>query len=169
MVLIKLAVRQILTYTVIMQTNPEVAIEISLRPQDVYHPLLFSRRNLARWVLFLFAAYLTFDTRSIWLSALEDPDRSAGVLVLLLAGTALFIGWLVYPYFRVWSMFRKSPRLRMPRRIRFSDEGIRIESEHGQGEYKWSIFQKVVESRRTFFFMRTSAAFRNRRQMICAS
>jgi hypothetical protein len=76
-VLIKLAVRQILTYTVIMQTNPEVAIEISLRPQDVYHPLLFSRRNLARWVLFLFAAYLTFDTRSIWLSALEDPDRSA--------------------------------------------------------------------------------------------
>ena len=133
-----------------------MAIEVSLQPQDIYQPFLFSWQNLARWVLSLFAAYLVYDTRATWSSALANPDRGAGVLVLLLAGIALFLAWLVYPYFRVWSMFRSSPRLRTPRRIRFSAEGIRIDSEHGRGEYKWSIFQKIVESRRTFFFMQTS-------------
>jgi hypothetical protein len=139
-----------------METNPEVAIEVSLQPQDIYHPLLFSWQNLARWVLSLFAAYILYDTRLIWSSALANPDRSAGVFVLLLAGGVLFLSWLLYPYFRVWSMFRSSPLLRTPRRIRFSAEGIRIDSEHGRGDYKWSIFQKIVESRKIFFFMQTT-------------
>ncbi len=139
-----------------MDTPPEVAIEVSLQPQDVYRPFLLSWQNLARWVLALFAVYLIYDTRAIWTSALANPNQDAGVLALLLAGGALLLSWLFYPYFRVRSMFRSSPLLRTPRRIWFSAEGIRVESEHGRGDYKWSIFQKIVESRKTFFFMQTT-------------
>jgi hypothetical protein len=126
-----------------MDTQPEVAIEVSLRPQDVYQPFLCSWRNLARWVLSLFVAYLTYDTRAIWTSALANPNQGPGVLALLLAGGALFLAWLVYPYFRVRSMFRSSPILLTSRRIWFNAEGIRIESEDGRGDYKWSILLRI--------------------------
>jgi hypothetical protein len=144
-----------ITYTETMETRHEVAIEVSLQPQDIYHPLLLCWPNVIRWVLSLFAVYLIYDARPVLSSALTNPNRDAGVLALLLVGAAIFLGWVFYPYFRVWSMFRSSPVLQSPRRIWFSGEGIRVESEHGRAEYKWSIFQKIVESRQTFFFMQT--------------
>lgn len=138
-----------------METQYEVAIEVSLQPQDIYHALLLCWPNVIRWVLSLFAVYLIYDTREFWSSALTNPNRDAGVLAILLVGAAISLGWFFYPYFRVWSMFRSSPVLRSPRHIWFNREGIRVESEHGRAEYKWSIFQKIVESRNTFFFMQT--------------
>jgi hypothetical protein len=81
--------------------------------------------------------------------------RNVSRWVLALFGI-IFLGWLFFPYFRVWSMFRSSPLLRTPRRVSFGAEGIHVESEHGRGDYKWSVFQKIVESRKMFFFMQTT-------------
>jgi len=47
-------------------------------------------------------------------------------------------------------MFRKNPRLKKSVRYTFSAEGMRFESADGNGEFKWSAFERIIETKKVF-------------------
>jgi hypothetical protein len=55
-------------------------------------------------------------------------------------------------------MFRKSPALRRSRRLTFSAEGIQFEAEDARGEYKWSLFMRIIETKKVFMLQQTTHA-----------
>jgi hypothetical protein len=140
-----------------MPRVPELTVDIALQPQDVYHPFIVTRSNLMRWVLALFACYLTYTTRPIW----SAGSLSGSVSILL--ELPLFCAFVVlaifsWPYLRVRSMFHEHPSLRRSRRVSFSADGMHMESEDAQGDYKWSLFYQIVETPKTFLFMQSTRA-----------
>jgi hypothetical protein len=72
-------------------------------------------------------------------------------------GSVAFALFLL-PYLRVRTMFRKSPALRRPRRLVFGPEGIRFEAEDARGEYKWSLFMRIIETKKVFMLLQTTRA-----------
>lgn len=152
------SIRPIRTYakllTQVMETHPKLTVQLVLRPSDVYDPFLYSWRNLIRWVTVVFACFLIYDTSSTWSSALSGAGIKPALLISFLVGFALFI-LFVLPWLRVQSMFRKYPTLRRPRSFSFSSEGMHAESEDARGDYKWSLFHRIVETPKLFLFMST--------------
>jgi hypothetical protein len=53
-------------------------------------------------------------------------------------------------------MFHKYPALRRSRRVSFSTEGMRIESEDAQGVFRWPLFYQIVETPKSFLFMQAT-------------
>lgn len=137
-----------------MPKDPELTVEVTLRAGDIYQPFLYSWSNLMRWASALFACYLIYTTRSIWLAG-SQPDTA-----FTLAGPPLFCAFVFivifsWPYLRVRSMFHKYPALGHSRRVSFSAEGMHIDSQEAQGDYKWSLFYQIVETPKTFLFIPT--------------
>jgi hypothetical protein len=53
-------------------------------------------------------------------------------------------------------MFRETPAVGRARRITFNSEGFHMESEDARGEYKWTLFLRIIETRKVFVFMQTT-------------
>jgi YcxB-like protein len=133
----------------------ELTFDITLEPQDVYQPFVYSWPNLVRWVSAPFACYLIYTTRPIWLTGSQLGAASA-LLEPPLFCAFVFIAMFSWPYLRVRSMFQKYPALRRSRRVSFSGEGMRVESEDAKGDYKWSLFYQIVETPKTFLLMQSA-------------
>jgi hypothetical protein len=53
-------------------------------------------------------------------------------------------------------MFGKFPQFQKPRRFSLNSEGMHFESEDARGDYKWSIFSRIVETPEVFIFVQTT-------------
>ena len=129
-----------------------MTVEVRLQPTDVYGPFLWSRQNLIRWVFALFACSLAYDTRRFWTASI-----STLLAVLLLFAFVLFVSFFL-PWLSAQSLFRKYPAFRKARRMSFSSDGMHLESEDARGDYKWSVFSRIVETPKTFLLMQTARA-----------
>ena len=134
---------------------PELTIDITLQPKDVYHPFIVSWPNLVRWVSALFACYLIYTTNPVW-PAGSQPEAVSTLLERPLFCAFVILVLFSWPYLRARSMFHKFPALRRSRRVSFSAEGMHLESEDAQGDYKWSLFYQIVETPKAFMLMQTS-------------
>jgi hypothetical protein len=139
-----------------MSNAEEVTVQIELRPEDVYDPFHYSWGNLSRLVFALLLGYILYTTRETWAPDGSKLAPAAGILTLLVSfGLVLLIVFL-YPYLRVRSLFHDTPTLRKPRNLSFNAEGIRINSEDAQGNYTWSVFRYIIETRKAFSFAQTT-------------
>jgi hypothetical protein len=55
-------------------------------------------------------------------------------------------------------MFRKAPGFKTPAKYMFDAQGMRFESEDAKGEYKWSVFARILETRKAFALAQTEYA-----------
>jgi hypothetical protein len=138
-----------------MPKVPELTVDITLKPEDVYQPFLVTWPNLIRCVLALFSCYLIYTTRPIWLGG-SQPGTAITLLEPPLFCAFVFIVMFSWPYLRARSMFHKYPALCRSRRVTFSSEGVHIESEDAQGDFRWPLFYQIVETPKSFLFMQTT-------------
>ena len=138
-------------------TTNEVTVEMKLTPNDVYTPLQWSRGNIARWVSAAVLCYGFYDLYAHSTEALRSFDGGQSILtILILLFLFILFGLLLFPYLRVLALFRK-PAMRKPRLVTLGPVAIRIESEDGNAECKWSIFKRIMETRSLFVFAYTTA------------
>jgi hypothetical protein len=125
-----------------MQLQSQVTVEVTLEPADLYWPFDLGYR-LALAVL---AAALVFEAWKMW------PSYDSNVML----GVAAILAWIfLYPWIKIQYYFRTYPAYRKPRRYSFDAEGLHLQSDNARGDYKWSVFTKVVETKRRFQFMQT--------------
>ena len=152
---------EFLRYTarhLVMESPSQITVDITLQPGDLYDPFAYSWQNTIRWVSALFVCYLIYETRSLWASAQSDSDTASALLALsVLMGFVILLLFL-FPYLRVRSIFKSSPAARKSRHLSFSVEGIHLESEDARGDYKWTLFNRTVETPRVFMFLQTRYA-----------
>jgi hypothetical protein len=114
-------------------------------------------------VVGLFACALMYDLNSN--QAAEDWGYARGPAALIPIVLAVFVLVLfVWPRLRVQMMFRRYPALGRPRSASFDSYGMHMKSEDSQGDYKWSLFHRIVETRKVFMFAvppRGAPTFRN--------
>jgi hypothetical protein len=142
-----------------MSNNEQVSVEVVLKPNDVYHPFMWSWSNLWRWVVAIVlcrVAYDVFFAKGVSLESM--PDADAIRLVMLVLTVFIVLGLLLFPYLRVLAMFRETPSLNKPRQYTFSADGIRFESEDASGNFKWSALIRIYETRTLFVFQQSSRA-----------
>jgi hypothetical protein len=139
-----------------MPTTSELTVEIELQPDDIIDWWSLSGQNSLRWAMALFGCFLIFQTRAIWTSGHVGSNQEplSFQIIFFLIGVVL-LAFFFYPHFRVRSMFQESPALRHRRRVTFSSEGLQMESEDARGDYKWSLFNRIVETRKVFIFSPT--------------
>jgi hypothetical protein len=141
-----------------MDKNTQLIVDVKLELGDLYLPFLRSWQNLIRWVLVLAACLILYGISPIWPLDASSPERSKELFLLYLLVAAVSLASFLLPYLRVRATFRKSPAIRRPRRLTFSAEGIRFESEDARGEYKWSLFMRIIETRKLFLLLQTAHA-----------
>lgn len=129
-----------------MEPRSEVTAEVILEPSDFYRSLDWTWGNLARWVLVV-AGLLALDSFRYW--SWPDSGEKVGLVLLL------FLAF-VYPWVRVRYLFRKFPAYRKLRRFTFDAQGMHLQSEDASGDYKWSVFSRVVETPRSFMVVQTN-------------
>jgi YcxB-like protein len=78
--------------------------------------------------------------------------------VIVALAVFIALGLLLFPYLRLRSAVRKAPGFKKRARYIFDAQGIRFESEDAKGEYKWSAFATVLETRRAFALAQTDYA-----------
>src|SRR5207245_9766787 len=128
-----------------------------LKPNDVYTPFQWDRYNLARWVVAIVLCWIFYDLYKRQLDALRSfPDSGSIIAILVVLAIFILLALLLFPYLRIRSLFRKSPRFQEPVRYTFNAEGLRFESQHGSGAFKWSAFDRAVATRKVFVFSMTS-------------
>jgi YcxB-like protein len=136
------------------ESNTEVVAVVALRPNDVYTPFLWSRENLARWVSACVLCYIFYDLFTRGSDALRSFQGGNSILaILVLLAILILFGLLVFPYLRVYAAFRKSPYLRKARTYKFAPGGVKIESADTVTDCQWTLFRKIVETRKTFLLM----------------
>jgi hypothetical protein len=142
-----------------MSNSEQVSVEVVLKPNDVYHPFMYTWSNLWRWVVAIVLCRVVYDVFFAKGVSLESmPDADAIRLVILVLTVFIVLGLLLFPYLRVLAMFRETPSLNKPRLYTFSADGIRLESEDGSANLKWSIFVRILETSNLFVFQQTSYA-----------
>lgn len=142
-----------------MSNGEQVCVEVVLRPNDVFHPFMWSWSNLWRWVVAIVLCRVVYDVFFAPQVSLESmPDAETIRLVILVLTVFIVLGLLLFPYLRVLSMFREAPSLNKPRRYIFSSDGIRFESEDASGNFKWSAMIRIYETRTLFIFQQSSRA-----------
>ncbi len=140
-----------------MQTNLEVIVDVFLKPNDVYTPFHWNRGNLARWVSAGVLCLIFRDLYARSSEALRSFEGGQSILAItVLLATFTLLALLLFPYLRVLALFRKSPALKKTRRLTFRPAGIKIESEDTNSDCKWTLFQRVYETRALFVFMYTA-------------
>jgi len=128
-----------------MDQAPEVSVAVNLKPSDVYTPFRRDRGNVIRWVA---AALLCLIFRDLYASSRETLQSfpggaSIGAIMIMLVVFVLF-AILLFPYLRVRALFRSTPGL--------AETKILFQSERAQSECKWTIFDRVSETREVFAF-----------------
>jgi hypothetical protein len=142
-----------------MSNNEQVSVEIVLKPNDVYHPFMWSWSNLWRWVVAIVLCRVVYDVFLAPGVSLESmPDAEAIRWVILVLTLFIVLGLLLFPYLRVLAMFRKTPSLNKPRQYSFTAAGLHFESEDATADLKWSAFMRIYETRSLFIFLQTTRA-----------
>ena len=139
-----------------METSDQVTVRIELCLEDIYDPFRYSWGNLSRLVLALLLGYILYTTRDTWAPDGSKLAPAAGILILLVSLGLVLLMVFLYPYLRVRSLFVETPALRKPRSLSFNAEGIRLDSEEAQGNYNWSVFRYILETRKAFLFFQTT-------------
>jgi YcxB-like protein len=126
-----------------METGPQVTAYFVLRPSeiDTIHPFAYSLQHVIRWTIVVFVCLVSYEAGPIWFYSLS--------------GSMLFV-MFVLPWLRMLRMFRKYSAFSRPCSISFGPEGMHLESEDASGDYKWSLFYRITETRRSFVFLVTS-------------
>jgi hypothetical protein len=140
-----------------MDKTSSVVVTVDLRPHDVYTPFRWERNNVARWVSAIVLCWIFYDLYKTSSEALLSfpGGRSIMAVVALLVLFILF-ALLLFPYLRVRALFRKSPVTTKSTCFTLGPAGINIHSDAANGEYKWPLFQRVIETRHVFAFASTS-------------
>lgn len=134
-----------------METPAELTVEVRLKPHDVYTPFQWDRHNLARWVVAIVLCWIFYDLYSGQLDALRSfPWGESIIAVLVVLAIFILLALLLFPYLRVRALFRKSPLFQKPVRYTFNAEGLRFEADGASGTFKWSAYDRVVETRKVF-------------------
>ena len=134
----------------------EIVVEVALRPNDVDSPFRWDAGNLWRWVTAIVICLIFIKLFRDSSALLSFPGgKSILAIVILLTGLIL-CGLLVFPYLRVRAVFRRSPALTKPRRYTFRASGVAVQSDDVNSDLKWSLFQRVVETRAVFAFFASS-------------
>ena len=136
--------------------KPEIVVDVELKLHDVYTPFDWNGQNLIRWVLAILAGYIVYDicfSPSSQLQFFSDANSISAVIITL--GVFIGLGLVLFPYLRLHSMFRKAPGFKGPKKYVFDAQGMRFESEHAKGEYKWSVFARILETRKAFALAQT--------------
>lgn len=137
-----------------MESNRNLTVEFVLRPADVYDPFAYSWRNTIWWAIVVLVCLFLYEAVPSWSSAHLGVAIGQAALAPVLIVIALLI-LFVLPWIRVQSMFRRYPALGRPRSLSFGSEGLHVESDDARGDYKWSIFHRVVETPKVFLFIVT--------------
>jgi hypothetical protein len=132
-----------------MQPQNQVTVDVTLEPSDYYWPFDLRRSNRYRFASGVVACLLGFTAWRLWPS-----DDSNFILIVAAILACIF----VYPWIRIQNQFRLYPAFRKPRRYVLDAEGMHLESEDARGDYKWSLFNEIVETKRYFLFMQTDRA-----------
>jgi len=106
---------------------------------------------LAIGVLLLLAGILVVITRQGPMTAALPP--------LLLGVAWTWIGTGKMYLLSAKSQFAKSPVLREPRRVEFSDEGVKTDAGIASSQVSWKSFLRYVESTETFLLYTSPACF----------
>jgi YcxB-like protein len=140
-----------------MESDRDVVVEVSLKLNDIYSPFRWERGNVFRWVaaIVLCLIFRDFykDGRATLATFLGGESILAIVILLMVF---VLMGLLLFPYLRIWDRFRKSPALTNRRRYTFRNAGITVESDDANGNFKWSLFQRTLETPNLFVFSQTS-------------
>jgi YcxB-like protein len=139
-----------------MEDTRDVVVDVDLRPNDVYTPFRWDRGNLARWVTSIVLCLIFYDLYKSSRATILSFQGGESILAII-ALLVLFIlsGFLLFPYLRMRSMFRKSPNIRKTRRYTIGATGITIQSDDSTSDCKWSLFQRAVEMPTVFVFSLT--------------
>lgn len=138
-----------------MDNTSPIVIDVALEPKDLNQPFMRSSRNIFRWFVVLLGVFLAFELLkppTLDYRPFSSPFTFFALLVLAV------VAGIYLPYIRIIEMFRKSPALRRRRRIIIGPDGLRIESDDATGEYKWSLFWGIQETRKTFLLQQTTAS-----------
>lgn len=135
-----------------MDHGPEITLQLNLKAHDVYTPFRWERDNVIRWVV---AGLLCLIFRDLYASSRETlqgfPGAGSITAIMIILVVFILLAILLFPYLRVRALFRSS-RLAETTRITFRPDKILFQSENGQSECKWTIFDRVFETRRVFAF-----------------
>lgn len=131
-----------------MEPQNQVTAEITLELSDLYW--LF---GLKRWSFYRYALVIAFCLLVVSAIRIWPSSDSNFMLIVAAALAAIFL----YPWFRIRNHFRNYPAYRKPRRFTFDVEGMHLESEDARGDYKWSLFAEIVETKQSFIFRQTSS------------
>ena len=130
-----------------MESQSQVAVEVTLEPADLYWPFDLVGWSGYRLAFVVLAAALVFEAWKFW------PSYDANFML----GIAAVLAWIfLYPWIKIQYYFRTYPTYRKPRRYSFDSGGLHWQSDNARGDYKWSVFTKVVETKRRFQFMQTN-------------
>jgi hypothetical protein len=141
------------------ESEPEIVIDVVLKLNDVYTPFDWNRQNLIRWVLAILAGYIVYDICFSASSQLQSfPDANAISAVIVTLAIFIALGLVLFPYLRLRSLFRNAPGFKTPAKYMFDTQGMRFESEDAKGEYKWSVFGRIFETRKAFALAQTDYA-----------
>jgi hypothetical protein len=141
----------------VAEAKDEVIVEVTLKPNDIYTPFQWNGTNVFCWPVILAACWVAYDSYSSnpakWrVEGVPQTVAAFGVVALL----ALVL--ITLQYVRVRRCFQKYPAFKGRRDFRFTPDGVHVESEHVRGDYKWSLFSKVVETRKNFLLLQTATA-----------
>jgi hypothetical protein len=135
-----------------METHPKLTVHYTLRPADIYDPFQYSWRTAIRWAVVIFVGLLIYDLGPDRFPAHLGAAAQPVLIIAILVGVALFV-LFVGPWLRIKSMFRNYATAGRLRTISFSTDGMHLESEDSRGDYKWSLFHRIVETSRAFQFI----------------
>jgi hypothetical protein len=141
------------------ENGPELVVDVVLEVRDVYTPFDWNRPNLIRWILAILASYIVYDicfSPSNQLQFLPDANSISAVIVALAVFIAL--GLVLFPCLRLRSVFQKAPGFKKPVKYMLNAQGLRFESADAKGEYNWSVFARVLETRKAFALAQTDYA-----------
>ena len=106
-----------------------------------------------RWTIAGVLAYAVYD---LFLrpssSVREFQDWQSIVAVIVVLSVFIVLGLVVFPFLRVYSMYKKSPGLQEAMQKTFAPEGISSKSANVEGTLRWSAFIRIQETRTHFYF-----------------
>ena len=134
-----------------MESPGEVTVNVQLKPHDVYTLFQWDRNNLARWVVAIVLCWIFYDIYKNGSDPLRSfPDSGSIIAVLISLLAFILFGLLLFPYLRVRARFGKRPRLKKNIKYIINTDGMRFDSADGSGAFKWSAFDRIVETKKVF-------------------
>jgi len=138
-----------------MDNMKPIVVDVVLEPRDLNQLFMLSAQNIFRWFVISLGVFMLFEI-------LKPPTLSyrpfPSLLTFSLLLASALIAGIYLPYLRINGMFRKSPALRRSRRWIIGPNGLRTQSEDATGEYKWSLFQEIQETKKNFMLKQTTAS-----------